>query len=292
MPMIVDPGAPLVEPPETVSSPDGWLTAAVDAVWAGVVLSVDYTAATPLPDVADVRKVLITRQDPDAAAPVPVRGADLAWAIGGVSQGYDHEAPLGVGVTYTARPLFADGSWGPTSSLGLTLPAPAPPADVWIKSLEAPGASARVTVTAWPQLSWEARIDQAAIAGSRFPAAAQDVYAATASEITMDAEGSAIEAVRALLTTPGVLLIQTRAAYHRPDMYVLVSGPAEALDGEPDESRTFTASLVQVERPDTAGQRMRMPGWSYDALAEQVATYDAVEASYSTYRSLALRGVL
>ncbi|WP_225882313.1 hypothetical protein [Streptomyces aureocirculatus] len=289
--MIVDPDAPLVEPPETVTSPDGWLRAAVDTAWAGVALAVDYTASTPLDDVAAVRRVLITRQDPGAAA-VRVRGADLAWAVGGVSQGYDHEAPLGVGVTYTAHPQYADGTWGPASSLGITLPAPGPPADVWIKSLDVPGASARVTVTAWPQLSWEARIEQAAIAGSRYPAAAQDVYAAAASEITLDAEGTAIEAVRELLTTPGVLLVQTRPAYHRPDMYVLMSGPAESLDGEPDESRTFTASLVQVERPDTAGQRMRMPGWSYDALAAQFATYDAVTASYSTYQALALRGVL
>jgi hypothetical protein len=292
MPMIVDPDAPPVEPPETVSSPDGWLRAAVDSTWAGVVLAVDYTAGTPLAGAADVRRVLITRQDPGAAAPVPVRGANLAWAIEGIGEGYDHEAPLGVGVTYTARPQYADETWGPESSLGIEVPAPDPVADVWLKSLDTPGASARVTVTAWPQLAWAARIDQALIAGSRYPVAAQDVYSAATSDITLDAAGTAIEAVRTLLTTPGVLLIQTRSEYHRPDMYVLVTDPAEALDAGPDASRTFTAGVLQVERPDTLGQRMRIPGWSYDEVAAAFATYDAVAASYPTYQSLALHGVL
>jgi hypothetical protein len=216
----------------------------------------------------------------------------LAWAVAGVGEGYDHEAPLGVGVTYTACPQYADGTWGPTSSLGIELPSPSPVADVWIKSLDEPGTSARVTVTGWPQLSWEARIDQAAVAGSAYPAAAQDVYTAATSEITLDAEGSAIEAVRALLTTPGVRLLQTRPGYRRPDMFVLFANPAEALDAGPDGARTFTASVVQVDRPDTLGQRTRMPGWSYDQVAAQFASYDAVEAGYTTYQSLALDGAL
>lgn len=292
MPMIVDPDAPPVEPLETVTSPDGWLTAAVDTAWAGVVLAVDYTAGTPLAGAADVRKVLLSRQDPGAAARVPVRGADLAWAVGGVGQGYDHEAPLGVGVTYTARPLYEDGTWGPESSLGIQVPAPAPVADVWLKSLDVPGDSVRVTVTAWPQLAWTSRIEQAAVAGSAFPAASQDVYGAAGSEITLDAAGAAIDAVGGLLREPGVYLLQTRPEYRRPDVYVMFENPAEVLDAGPEDSRTFTAGLIQVARPDTSGQRMRMPGWSYDALAVQYATYDAVAAAYPTYQSLALHGVL
>ncbi|MDX2694945.1 hypothetical protein [Streptomyces ipomoeae] len=290
MPMIVDPDASPITPPETVTSPDGWLTAIVDAPWAGVILAVDYTAATPLAGVANVRRVLITRQDPGSSAPVPVRGANLAWAVAGTGQAYDHEALLGVGVTYTARPQFADGTWGPTSSVGITVPEPSPVADVWLKSLDLPGTSARVTVTAWPQLAWGARIDQAQVAGSPYPVAAQDVYGAAGSDITLDAEGDAIETVRELLTTPGVRLLQTRPSYHRPDMYVLLSDPAEAVDAAPDGSRTFTAGVVQVERPDTTGQPMRMPEWSYDVLAGAYASFDAAAAAYSSFTSLATNG--
>lgn len=260
--------------------------------WEGTANASTSIRVTAVANAAGIRRLLITRQDPGASVPVPVRGANLAWAIEGAGEGYDHEAPLGVGVTYTARPQYADGTWGPESSLGIEVPAPSPVADVWVKSLDTPGASARVTVTAWPQLAWAARIDQALIAGSPYPVAAQDVYSAATSDITLDAEGTAIETVRALLTTPGVLLVQTRPEYHRPDMYILVTDPAEALDAGPDASRTFTAGVLQVERPDTLDQRMRIPGWSYDALAAQFATYDAAAASYPTYQSLALHGVL
>ncbi|GGX98592.1 hypothetical protein [Streptomyces fructofermentans] len=292
MPMIVDPSAPEVTPPETVVSPDGWLTAAVDAPWAGVVLAVDYTASTPLAGAADVLKVLIRRQDPGAAAPAPVRSADLAWAVEGIGTAYDHEAPLGVAVVYIARPQYADGTWGPESSLSLTLPEPALPADVWIKSLDEPGLSARVVVRSWPSLNWTANIETSQVSGNRYPAAGQDTYTASSSDIVIDADGSDIERIKELLTTPGVRLIQTRADTHRPDMFVLFGDVQQSMDSKPAESRAYAAAVLEVARPDTAGQPMRMPGWSYDALAEQQATYDAAAASYPTYRSLAVRGLI
>ncbi|NJP75680.1 hypothetical protein HCJ99_33935, partial [Streptomyces sp. C1-2] len=106
----------------------------------------DYTAGTPLDGADQVRKVLITRQDPGGAAAVPVRSGNLAWAIEGVGQAYDHEAPLGVAVAYTAVPLYADGTWGPSSSLAVVVPAPDPghSKDLWIKSIDQPGLSMRV----------------------------------------------------------------------------------------------------------------------------------------------------
>lgn len=292
MPMIVDPSAPPVTPPETVVSPDGWFTAAVDAPWAGVVLAVDYTAGTPLAGAADVRKVLITRQDPGASAPVPVRSADLAWAVGGIGTAYDHEAPLGVGVIYTARPLYADGTWGPASSLAVTVPAPGLPADVWIKSLDEPGISTRVVVRSWPSLTWAATIDSSQVEGSRYPATAQGTYASSSSDIVIDADGADIESLETLLTTPGVRLIQTGSGTHRRDQYVLFGDVEQAMDGLPGESRGYAASLIEVARPDTADQPMRIPGWSYDALAAQLSTYDAVATAYATYRSLSVRGML
>ncbi|MCP9205495.1 hypothetical protein [Streptomyces cucumeris] len=288
--MIVDPLAPPVTLPTPAVSADGWLTAVLDPAWSGVVLSVDYTAATPLAGVADVRKVLITRLDPGAAGSVPVRGADLAWCIEGVGAAYDHEAPLGRAVTYTARPTYADGTTGPASSVAVTLPDPSGQADVWIKSLDEPGVSARVTVTSWPALSWAARIDSADVMGSRYPITSQDEYKAASSDITLDAEGDAIEIMRKLLTTPGVRLLQTRADARRPDQFVLLGDPAEAIDTTPTGARTFTAQVTEVERPPTAGQPMRMPGWSYDALAAAWDSYDAVASAYSSFASLATNG--
>ena len=291
MPMIVDPLAPPVTPPSPAVSADGWLTATLDPAYAGVVLDVDYTAGTPLAGAADVRKVRITRLDPGASGAVPVRSADQAWALAGVGVAYDHEAPLGVAVTYSAVPEYLNGTTGPTSQVSVTLADPEPPLDVWIKSIDTPGLSALVTVTSWPQLQWAARIDSAQVQGSRYPTASQDVYGASSSDITLDAEGGAIETVRTLLTTPGVRLIQTRPDYHRPDMYVVLGDATESVDATPDGARTFTASVVEVERPATAGQPLRMPGWSYDEVADAYATFSAVASAYSTWASLATNGV-
>lgn len=291
MPMIVDPSAPHITPPTPAVSPDGWLIASVDATYAGVVLGVDYRAATPYAHAADVRTVRIMRNDPGKPA-VPVRSADVAWAIEGVGAAYDHEAPLGVAVVYTATPVLADGTTGPSSSLSVTIPEPGQPTDVWIKSLDEPALSARVTVLSWPQLQWDSRIETADVAGSAFPATSQDVYASAASEISIDAEGSQIDLLRRLLTTPGVRLIQTLAAYRRADQFVLFATPTEAVDSTPDGSRTFTASVRQVERPGTQGQPMRLPAWSWDIVADQYASYDAVAATFANYQQLATNGVL
>ncbi|MEY2249307.1 hypothetical protein AB8A21_41420, partial [Streptomyces sp. BF23-18] len=176
MPLIVDPSAPLVSAPETIVSPDGWLTAVIDSQWAGAYLAVDYTAGTPLAGASLVRKVQITRQDPGAAAPVGVRSGDLAWAIEGVGQAYDHEAPLGVAVAYTARPQYADGTWGPESSLGLLIPAPLPAQskDLWLKSLETPGLSLRVMLGPPQGTTSSARQDTTARTGTPYTAVAYD----------------------------------------------------------------------------------------------------------------------
>lgn len=291
MPMIVDLSAPQVTPPERVTSPDGWFAAVVDATWAGVVLAVDYTASTPLSGAADVRKVRIVRTDPGTAVPVPVRSADLAWAVEGVGTAYDHEAPLGVGVVYTATPQYADGTWGPSSSLAVTVPSPVLPADVWIKSLDTPALSARVTALSWPTLSWAARSESANPRGGAFPMVGQDVYSAATSDLVVDAKGPEIERLRLLLLTPGVLLLQTRPETHRPDAFVVLGDVEEELDGPPEETRTFTTSVTEVARPDTAGQPMRAPGWTYDSLPDQFATYDAVTGSYASYAALSTDGV-
>lgn len=264
-----------------------------NCVWDGAPHASTSQLVTAAPNVADIRKVRIVRQDPGAAAPLPVRSADTAWAIEGVGTAYDHEAPLGVAVVYTATPIYADGTEGAPSSLAVTLPAPVRgPQDVWIKSVDEPGLSARVTVRSWPDLTWSARIEQASVEGSRFPVASQDVYAAASSDIVIDAEGSQIEVLEQLLATPGVRLIQTRPDYHRPDQFVLFGDVQQVMDSTPTESRSYQASVIQVARPDTAGQPMRLPAWSWDAVGVQFATWDAFSASFASWASASVNGAL
>lgn len=295
MPMIVDPDAPLVTPPETVTSPEGWLTAVIDSPWAGVVLAYDGTASTPVPDTADIRKVEILRQDPGAAAPVPVRSGDLAWAVEGIGQAYDHEAPLGLAVAYTARPLYADGTWGPSTSLAVTVPAP--PAgqsrDLWIKSVEEPGLSMRVMLMPAQGTTSAGRQDTAARSGSPYTAVAYDTATAPAETVSVDVLAEDIVGFRRLIRS-GVLLAQVRPGYQIADRFFVPGDVTEKPTGKLGSTGGYTVTfdIVPIERPDTAGQPMCAPGWSYDAVADALATYDAVTASYATYAALATNGAV
>lgn len=297
MPMIVDPNAPEVTPPARVVSPDGWFAALVDAPWAGVTLSVDYTAGTPLADAVDVRKVRVTRQDPGAAGPVPVRSGDAAWAVEGVGTAYDHEAPLGVAVVYTATAIYADGSEGPQSALSVLVPAPEPgdDDDLWLKSLDTPELSARVMIVDWPGMTSDGRVETADVAGSPYRATAYDTHAAPTITVTIDVTGAAkIERVRKLLVD-GVLLAQVRPGYLYPDRYFVVGDWSEKPTGKlgvDEQSMQYTFEMAPVERPGTLDQPLRLPAWSWDVVASQFADWDAVAASYDTWASLSTNGVV
>jgi hypothetical protein len=296
MPMIVDPSAPHITPPTTLTSPDGWLTAVVDEVWAGVWLAVDYQGgAAPLAGAALVRKVEITRQDPGATGAVPVRSGDLAWAVEGVGQAYDHEAPLGTAVVYLARPQYADGTWGPESVLGLTVPAPAPaePKDLWLKSLETPGLSMRVMLGPAQGTTSSARQDTTALTGTPYTAVAYDTAAAPAESVQADVLAADIDRFR-LLIRSGVLLAQVRPGYRIPDRYFVPGDVGEKPTGRLGATGGYTVTfdIVPVERPDAAGQPMRAPAWSWDALAAAFATWDAVTASFPTWAAAATNGAV
>ncbi|MBL3670814.1 hypothetical protein JL475_33625 [Streptomyces sp. M2CJ-2] len=295
MPMIVDPSAPQVTPPTVLTSPDGWLTAVIDEQWAGVTLAYNGVTPPPVPRAAEVRRVRIVRQDPGAAQPVPVRSADLAWAVDGVGQAYDHEAPLGVAVVYTATPQYADGSWGPSSSLGLVVPAPAPAQtkDLWLKSIEEPSLSMRVMYGPAQGTTSAARQDTAARSGSPYTAVAYDTAAAPAEAVQVDVLAADIERFRKLIRS-GVLLAQVRPGYLIPDRYFVPGDVGEKPTGKfgVTGGYTVTFDITPLERPDTAGQPMLAPGWSYDALAAQFGTYDAAVATYPSYLALATDGAV
>lgn len=295
MPMIVLPGAPPVTVPERVTSPDGWLAAVVDEQWAGVVLAVDYTAgALPHDQAASVMQVRIRRADADGTT-TAVRGGLYAWAVEGVGTAYDHEAPLGVPVVYTATAVYADGSLGPSSSLAVEVPAPAAgdPQDLWLKSLDEPGLSMRVQLTTPAGRESAGQQDVAARSGSPYSMVAWDVHAAATTAVTVDVPPEKIEQVRRLLDS-GVLLAQTRPGYRWPDAYHVPGDWTETPTGKLGSTGGYAVAwtIQPIERPDPADQPMRMPGWSYDAVAAAFGTYDAVTASYSSYAALSTNGVL
>lgn len=241
-----------------------------------------------------IRKVQIMRTDP-GAAPVPVRSADPAWAIGGVGTAYDHEAPLGVAVIYTATPIYEDGTRGPQSSLAVTVPAPLPGQrkDLWIKSLDDPGLSTRVMVTSWSEKSSAGRQSTTDVQGAAYRALAYDVHGAETAEVAIDVPPESVERVRELLRS-GVLLAQVRPGYLTPDAFFVpgdISGPTPTGRLGSSGGYSFAFTVEPLARPATADQPMRLPNWSWDILAASVPTWDAVEDSYASWASLSTNGV-
>ncbi|GAA2971341.1 hypothetical protein [Streptomyces enissocaesilis] len=294
MPMIVNPQAPQVTPPARVTSPDQWLAAIVDKAWAGVVLSVNYTAGAPLANAVNVRKVRLTRTNPSGEL-VQVRSGDPAWAIEGVGAGYDHEAPLGVPVIYTATPIYADGSTGPSSSLSVTVPAPqqGENRDLWIKSIDNPGLSLRCMIIGRPAPSSAGRQDTTDIAGSPYPALAYDTHGAEVYQVTVDVPPERVDQLRALLRS-GLLLSQVRPGYLWPDAFFVpgdITGPTPTGHLGTSSGYQFSFTIQPLERPATTDQPLRIPGWSWDELARRFGTWDAVAASYSSWASLSTNGI-
>lgn len=245
---------------------------------------------------ADIRRVRIMRTDPGGGGPVPVRSADPAWAIGGSGTAYDHEAPLGVAVIYTATPVYANGSTGPSTALAVTVPAPVPgeSQDVWLKSVNQPSLSLRAVIVGRQEATAAGRQEVAEVPGSPFRVVAYDEHAAESYTLTVDVPPEAVEQVRLLLRS-GVLLLQTRPEYVTlPDAYHVpadITGPISTGRLGSSGGYQFTWAVEPVARPDTAGSPMRIPGWSWDQVADQFAIWDAVAASYSSWASLSTNGV-
>lgn len=287
MPMIVDPDAPPIEPPDEVSSVDGYLIAILDAPYAGALLVMDRPSYG-----APITHWLVERVHPDGSRH-RVRSGDPVWAPGGMGLCYDHEAPLGVAVLYSATPLDADGeAVADASTVALTIPTPGFPRDVWIKSAERPSVSLRVHVEEWPALANEPRRQLVTIPGDRYPIAVSDVYDAATSEMTLYTETlSEAIAMRDLLESPDVLLVSTQPEHNRPDEFVVTGQLTETIIGPGNPARRWTVPLQPVARPATRDQIMRMPGWSCDELLERFATLAAVAASYPYNAAAATDGL-
>lgn len=266
------------------------------AAWEGTPNASPSQLVTAVPDVADVLQVQITRTDPGAVAPVPVRSGDPAWAVEGVGTAYDHEAPLGVPVVYTATPIYKDGSTGPSTALAVTVPAPVPgeDRDLWLKSIDEPGLSLRVMLVSWPGPTAAGRQETLDVDGSPYRAVAYDVHGAETIPIVVDVSPEDVDRMRKLLDR-GVLLAQTRQGYYFPDAFHVpadVTGPTPTGKLGSSEGYQFGWTIEPIERPDTSGQPLMLPGWSYDAVAQQFGTYDAVASSYASYGALSTNGIV
>lgn len=264
MPIVVDPTFVPPAPPASVTSADGILTATVDQPHAGVLLKADFSALTPAPIA-----VRFLRGD------APVRSGDTAPAPGGIAVAYDHESPLGQPSSWTAVPVFADGTEGPPSQpVAVTVPEIADPQRcVWLKSPTDPDVSRQVWLETPPDLTREASTSLTGAVGSRFPVGSWDVRGGYATSFAVVTESPRERADLEALLDTGPLLYQCSQTVDLPDFWFLPGDVSWTWVGPVgQEVRQWTIGVTEIARPSTVGASLRIPGNSCADLLDAYPT--------------------
>ena len=277
MPIVVDPSYTPPPPPTVVTSPDGILTATVDTTHAGVLLTANYSTD---PTVAKVR---FLRGDGTA-----VRSGDTAWAPGGWANAYDHEAPLGVGVSWYAVPIGFDGTEGTPSAL-VAVEIPAPEWGLWIKPVLDPGASMLIEVLAGTRPhARRARNAFSDVPGASLGVASWDRRGPIEMQAQLRTATPAESVALSELLDSGPLLIQPAPRYALPGIYALAGD--EAWDYENDAQgtgrRVWSLPFTEIARPATLDAPLLIPGRSWDQVAAGYASYDDLAAQVESYNAL------
>lgn len=280
MPVIVNVGALTPPPPVTAVTLDGRLRATSDPTGGGVLLQADYSAAPTRP-----YKVRFSRNG------VPVRSGYDAWAPGGYSLAYDLEAPLGAVSAWTATPLYLDPATGlltegaPTDAVALVLPDLSEAQDFWIKSIDDPSLSRRLTGEGPdPEFGLTGRNGLADIPGSPLLAGSWDVSTVAARTLRfLTASRTERDELLALLGA-GPVLVQSLRLYGIDDFYALPGDVNEAYHvGAFSAARIVTVTLVPVSRPSALGAPLYVPGRSYADVSAAFADYDTLRLAKPNY---------
>lgn len=280
MGITVDPTFVPPPPLETVTSPDGLLSAKIDPGHGSVLLWVNYsTQPTPLP-----QRVRFYRGDGTL-----VRSGDPAWAPGGIAVAYDHEAPIGRPATYYAVPVYRDDSVGvQTAGVTVVVPWVADPSQVWVKSPGNPAVSALLDAATFEEDGRAFRPSFNAIQGSRLGVATWDVAQGLAGTLTVKTDDFAQYEAMLRLFDGGPLLIQANPECSGiPDFYALPDGNLASLRRVPTGygygKRDWPIHLTECIRPATLDAPLRVPGNSYAETDPDFPTYQAAMDTGATY---------
>lgn len=267
MPIVLDPGVAAPDVVESVTSADGILTVFVDEVFGGALLQADFSALA-----TDPIKVRFVRDG------VMVRSGDPAWAPGGIAFAYDHEVPLGAASSWTAVPIFPDGTVG-SASLAAALTVPFDVSDfrtIWLKSITNPGLSLRLQpVLPLPTFTRASSNSFTRIPGSKYPLGTYDKRAARQAEYHFYTDSAGERDALDLLLDQGTLLLQAPYSHYTPDIYCLPGDSSEqpAGAGMDDPDREWVIPFTEVKRPPTIDAPLFIPGHSYGDQMILAPTY-------------------
>jgi hypothetical protein len=262
------------------ASSDGIVTASLMADGLTVKLAVDFgVAGSPLSgNATTVYGVAVT----ELTTGNQVRGMSVAAA--GATTGVDHEAPLGVSLSYQAAALDAHGAKLTTSTAAsITVPVPATGKGTWLKSLATPALSCNVITGMLPTWSADISTGVLQVIGRPDPVVVQDVREYESGTLEVLTRTSSEEAaLLALLKSPGPYLLQWPAS-GSADRYVTVGKYDRKRTSNQfgDPYRLWTLPLTQVARPAVAGWSVAIPGRTYADTAATLATYAARTGTYA-----------
>ncbi|WGW12758.1 hypothetical protein LWF01_03005 [Saxibacter everestensis] len=218
----------------------------------------------------------------------PVRSGNPAWAPGGYATAYDHEAPLGVGASWRAVPIYADGTEGqPTAGVSTLIPEP-PRQTVWIKSTTDPNESMKIDPTEWFQPSYADRTSSTSIQGDRFPAMTWDMHASLTGTLKFKTRSKAETGRLATLLDSGPLLIQWNRIAGIEDFYFLPGAISKRIVTYTEQGPVFefTIPVTECRRPATVDAPLRIPGLSWNTVAENYASWTELSTQVPSWRAL------
>jgi hypothetical protein len=283
LPIIVNPSFVPPAPPATATSSDGRLTATLHPDWAGVLLKADFSSlGTPPVKVRFLR-------DGDR-----VRSGDPAWAPGGIAVAYDPEPTLGVASSWTAVPIFADGSLGTASAVAtLDVPEPADLSTGWIKPLGALQLAFLARLAGADEGGRTMRTELDDALGSPFPVGSWDVPSGLTITVAVRTDtAEEYDALVAALSAGPVLYQGADAAGIPRNLYALPTGTiaadrmAGAEVGFGWAYRRWNVTLTEVQRPATIDSPLVIPGLSWDTVAADYASWTAVAADKASWTAL------
>lgn len=278
MPIILLPATPNPTAPASATSSDGRLSVYADTAHAGVLLSADFSALSTKPV-----KVRFLRGG------LRVRSGDPAWAPGGQAVAYDQEAPLGVAASWTAVPIFLDGTEGSaTTAASLTVPAMDAAVDCWVKPVNNPSLA-----VAYPlhndeiQVQWTARVQSYSVPGASFPVGSYDRRSMAPLSLTMRTTTHAQRNALNDALDEGPVLVQLRDVFGIEDFYAVPGDSSERylLGTISGPIRDMPTTFAPVSRPPTVDSPLFIPGRSWDEQLAVAPTWNDRLSMWPTWNN-------
>lgn len=226
----------------------------------------------------------------------PVRGADPAIGAGPILFGYDHEAPLGQTVAYQVTPYdWTSQPLSSSASAAITVPAPvggaaaATSPGVWAKCLDNPELSMQLKMVDWSAWSYAGRNTVQNAINTPYPDLANPFgrQASTSNPVVYTSSAAEYSALQALIQSGSVVLLQSLAAYNRPDVYAVIDDAEPTRIGLASSGRyTWSLKLIEVGRPPTTDVPSEAPGYRLADLQSTYAYLRDLKASVLQLRQL------